>query len=66
MESTLSQGVRAFSLRRTRYRGLAKTRLLHLLIATALNVLRVAAWLAERPRAHTRTSAFAALAPAGG
>ena len=52
-------------LRRTRYRGLAKTWLLHLLIASALNLLRIAAWLAERPRARTRTSAFAALAPAG-
>jgi transposase len=66
IEGTFSQGVGLGDLRRTRYRGLAKTRLLHLLIATALNVLRVAAWLAERPRAHTRTSAFAALAPASG
>ena len=65
IEGTFSQGVGLGDLRRTRYRGLAKTRLLHLLIATALNVLRVAAWLAERPRAHTRTSAFAALAPVG-
>lgn len=66
IEGTFSQGVALGDLRRTRYRGLAKTRLLHLIIATALNVLRVAAWLAERPRAHTRTSAFAALAPVGG
>ncbi len=66
IEGTFSQGVGLGDLRRTRYRGLAKTRLLHLLIATALNVLRVAAWLAERPRAQTRTSAFAALAPLGG
>ncbi len=51
-------------LRRTRYRGLAKTHLLHLLIAAALNFHRVAAWLAERPRAQTRVSAFARLAPA--
>jgi transposase len=66
IEGTMSQGVGLGDLRRTRYRGLAKTRLLHLLIATALNVLRVAAWLAERPRAHTRRSAFANLAPAIG
>jgi transposase len=66
IEGTFSQGVGLGDLRRTRYRGLAKTRLLHLIIATALNVLRVAAWLAKRPRAHTRTSAFAALAPVGG
>ena len=61
---TFSQGVSIGDLRRTRYRGLAKTRLLHLLIATALNFHRVAAWLAERPRAQTRVSAFARLAPA--
>ncbi len=59
IEGTMSQGVGLGDLRRTRYRGLAKTRLLHLLIAMALNVLRVAAWLAERPRAHARCSAFA-------
>ena len=63
IEGTMSQGVGLGDLRRTRYRGLPKTRLLHLLIATALNVLRVAAWLAERPRAHARRSAFARLAP---
>jgi len=50
---TFSQGVSIGDLRRTRYCGLAKTRLLHLLIATALNFHRVAAWLAERPRAQT-------------
>jgi len=64
IEGTFSQGVSIGDLRRTRYRGLAKTRLLHLLIATALNLHRVAAWLAERPRAQTRVSAFARLAPA--
>src|SRR5687768_14012829 len=48
-------------LRRTRYRGLVKTRLLHLLIATALNVVRVAAWLAEQARAQSRITAFARL-----
>jgi transposase len=64
IEGTVSQGVSLGDLRRTRYRGLAKTRVLHLLIATALNFVRVAAWLAERPRAQTRVSAFARLAPA--
>jgi transposase len=63
IEGTMSQGVGLGDLRRTRYRGLAKTRLLHLLIAAALNVLRVSAWLAERPRAHARCSSFARLAP---
>ncbi|HSH83390.1 MAG TPA: IS1182 family transposase, partial [Herpetosiphonaceae bacterium] len=63
IEGTISQGVHVSDLRRTRYKGLEKTRLLHLLIATAMNLLRVAAWLAERPRSQTRQSAFRALAP---
>jgi len=33
-------------------------------IAAAINVDRIVAWLDERPRAKTRTSRFAALAPA--
>jgi transposase len=64
VEGTLSQGVRAFGLRRTRYRGLDKTHLQHLAIAAAINVDRLVAWFDRRPRAHTRTSRFAALAPA--
>jgi transposase len=66
IEGTLSQGVRAFGLRRTRYRGLAKTHLQHVAIAAAINLDRVVAWLDERPQAATRTSRFAALAPACG
>src|SRR5215207_3753579 len=62
VESTLSQGVRAFGLRRTRYRGLAKTRLQHVATAAALNLDRVTAWFAGRPLAPTRISRFAALA----
>jgi transposase len=61
IEGTISQAVCRCDLRRSRYIGLAKTRLLHLLIATALNVVRTAAWLAEIPLAHTRRSAFATL-----
>jgi len=63
VEGTLSQGVRAFGLRRTRYRGVAKTHLQHVAIAAAINIDRIVAWLEERPRATTRTSRFAALAP---
>jgi transposase len=61
IEGTLSQGVRLGDLRRTRYIGLPKTRLLHLLIATALNFVRIAAWFAETPLAQTRTPPFVAL-----
>ena len=60
----MHQGLHTCGLRRTRNRGLAKTALGHTFIATALNVIRLAAWLAEVPRSITRRSAFAALAPA--
>jgi transposase len=63
VEGTHSQAVHRCGLRRTRYRGLAKTALGHLFIAAALNLVRVAAWLAEAPRSRTRRSAFARLAP---
>lgn len=62
IESTLSQGVRAFGLRRARYQGEAKTQLQETLVATAINVARATRWLAGgRPEA-TRPSRFAALA----
>ena len=64
IEGTLSQGVRAFGLRRTRYWGVAKTHLQHVATAAAINIDRIVAWLDERPRAMTRISRFAALAPA--
>ena len=61
IEGTISQGTRISDLRRSRYIGLAKTTLLHLVIGAAMNFVRVAAWLAERPRAQTRRSSFVAL-----
>jgi transposase len=66
VEGTLSQGVRGFGLRYARYRGLTKTHLQHVATAAAMNVERIVAWLNERPQAKTRTSRFAALAPACG
>jgi transposase len=62
VEGTISQGVRAFGLRRSRYRGLAKTHLQHVATAAAINLERLAAWFRAIPRATTRTSRFAALA----
>ncbi len=62
VEGTISQGVRAFGLRRSRYRGLAKTHLQHVATAAAVNLERLAAWFRAVPRAATRTSRFAALA----
>jgi len=61
IEGTISQGVRAGGLRRSRYVGQAKTHLQHLATAAAINVLRVVAWLAEVPREGTRMSAFVRL-----
>ena len=63
VEGTLSQGVRAFGLRRSRYRGVVKTHLQHVATAAAMNLERLWAWFDERPRAKTRTSRFARLAP---
>ena len=62
IEGTLSQGVRAFGLRRSRYLGLAKTHLQHVATAAAINLERLAAWFQAIPRATTRTSRFATLA----
>jgi transposase len=59
VEGTIAQGVSVCDLRHARYRGLAKTRLQHLMTAAALNVARLAAWFAERPRAATRPSRLA-------
>ena len=41
IEGTISQGVRAFGLRRARYRGLAKTHLQHVATAAAINFGRL-------------------------
>jgi transposase len=63
IEGTISQSVRRFGLRRSRCRGLAKTHLQHTATAAALNLGRLANWFNEAPRARTRCSRFAALAP---
>jgi transposase len=62
IEGTISQGVRAFGLRRSRYRGQEKTHLQHLVTATVINLVRTLAWLEGESLAKTRTSKFAALA----
>jgi transposase len=62
VEATLAQGLRVGGLRQSRYIGLARTALQHLLIAVALNLSRLVAWWAEQPLAPTRRSAFARLA----
>lgn len=64
-ESTLSQGVRRFDLRRSRYIGLARTHLQQTLNATAMNLVRVVDWLRRKPGDDTKRplGRFARLAP---
>jgi transposase len=64
VEGTVSQGVGGFGLRRSRYVGMAKTHLQHVITAVAINVVRLLAWFAGIPKAQTRHSPFARLAPA--
>jgi transposase len=65
VESSLSQGTRRFDLRRSRYTGLARTHLQQLLTATAMNIVRVIAWLRGEPLGERRRQPghFARLAP---
>jgi transposase len=61
IESTHAQAVKHSGLRRTRYRGLSKTHLQHIVTAAAINLLRIASWTDGVPLAKTRCSRFAAL-----
>jgi len=62
VEGTISQSAYARDMRRTRYRGLAKTHFQNVATAVAINLARVLAWLSGVPRAQSRQSHFAALA----
>lgn len=62
VEGTISQAAFALGARRARYRGMAKTHLQHLATATAMNLMRVIAWLNDVPRSTTPKSHFARLA----
>lgn len=65
IESTLSQAVRRCGYRATRYIGLAKTHLQHVLTAAAINLIRLADWFEMPSHTHRAPAAFAALmAPA--
>ncbi len=63
VEGTISQGVRAFGLRKARYVGLSKVSLQHILTAAAINLVRIGAWLSGIPHELTRISNFALLRP---
>jgi transposase len=62
IEGRLSQGVRTIDLRRSCYIGLAKTPLQHILIAVAINLMRVMAWLTAPYPTKPRATPFVALA----
>jgi transposase len=65
VESRLSQGPRRFDLRRSRYLGVARTHLQHLLTAAAMKIVRVIAWRRGEPlgRRWRPPGHFAQLAP---
>lgn len=62
IEGTISQGVRAFDLRVSRYLGIQKTHVQHLLAATAMNVVRLFQWQIGDTPSSPYISRFAALA----
>ena len=62
IEGTISQGVFALGMRRSRYRGLDKTHLQFVLTAAAMNLTRVVSWLNEERRSKTRLTHFGLLA----
>jgi transposase len=61
IEGTISRAVRTCGVRRSRYVGLPKTHLQHLLSATSLSFLRVGGWLMGVPKPTPRRSPFARL-----
>jgi transposase len=62
IEGTISQGTRAFDLRASRYLGMDKTHLQHVLTAAAMNVTRLFHWYMGDTPYQPRISNFAALA----
>ncbi|WP_280691485.1 transposase [Kitasatospora sp. GAS204B] len=60
-EGTISQAVRRTGIRRSRYTALTKAHLGHVFAVTAINIIRLDAWLTGTPLGKTRTSHLAAL-----
>lgn len=65
VESSISQGIRRFDMRRSRYIGMVRTHLQQILVAVAMNLVRVVAWLWNEPLGECRRAPghFALLAP---
>jgi transposase len=62
IEGTISEATSVYGARRSRYIGLAKTRLQHIATAVAMNLQRLYAWLNGEAWAKTRVAPFVALA----
>lgn len=63
IEGTISVGVRAFALRRSRYIGQAKTHFQELMVAAAMNLERAVQWLLGEHPSGTRAPSLLCLAP---
>ncbi len=63
IESTHAQAIRRCGLRHSRYVGLAKTHLQHVITAAAVDLVRLGEWWNGTPIAPTRSSRFADLNP---
>jgi len=61
IEGTISRETRSLRLRRTRYIGLRRVHLGHILAAVGLNVLRLGEWVLETTHAKTCITPFARL-----
>jgi transposase len=61
VEATIHQATATTGIRRSRYLGLPKTHLAHIITATAINLIRLDAWWTETPPGRTRTSHLATL-----
>jgi transposase len=65
IEGTIALATDKLRMRRSHYRGIAKTHLQHLLTAAAINLMRFLDWIGQTSRSATRSSHLAALMPAG-
>ncbi len=61
VEGTIAQAVGAFGGRRSRYRGQSKTHFQQLMIASAINMVRIDNFLQDKPKGKAYTSRFAKL-----
>jgi transposase len=61
VEGTIHQATATTGIRRSRYLGLPETHLVHIITATAINLIRLDAWWTEAPPGRTRTSHLATL-----